>query len=46
LDMYKYEFKKFPYPRSKENIISQSKFIGASVGYKNAERFEVIKILN
>ena len=46
LNMYKYELKKFPYPRSKENILSQSKFVGSFVGFKNAERFEVIKILN
>lgn len=46
LNLYKYELKKFPYPRSKENILAQSKFIGSFVGFKNAERFEVIKILN
>ena len=42
--MYKYELKKFPYPRSKENILSQSKFVGSFVGFKNAERFEIFKI--
>tara|TARA_B100000965_G_scaffold302351_1_gene261014 strand:+ start:702 stop:1382 length:681 start_codon:yes stop_codon:yes gene_type:complete len=46
LKIYKYELKKFPYPRSKENILSQSKLVGSYVGFKNAERFEVIKILN
>jgi LmbE family N-acetylglucosaminyl deacetylase len=45
INMYKYELKKFPYPRSKENILSQSKFVGSFVGFKNAERFEVVKIL-
>ncbi len=46
INFYKYELKKFPYPRSKENILSQSRFIGSFVGFKNAERFEVIKILS
>ncbi|MBD1139308.1 PIG-L family deacetylase [Pelagibacterales bacterium SAG-MED46] len=46
INMYKYELKKFPYPRSKENILSQSKFVGSFVGFKNAERFEVVKILD
>ena len=45
LKFYNYELKKFPYPRSNENIIAQSKLAGSLCGFKNAERFEVIKIL-
>ena len=46
LNYYSYELKAFPYPRSKENIIAQSKLIGSVCGFKNAEQFEVIKILD
>jgi len=46
LNMYKYELKPFPYPRSKENIISQSKYAGSYVGFKFAEKFEIIKFLD
>jgi LmbE family N-acetylglucosaminyl deacetylase len=46
LNMYKYELKSFPYPRSKENIVSQSKYAGSFVGFKNAEKFEIIKFLD
>lgn len=46
LSMYKYELKPFPYPRSKENIISQSKHAGSYVGFKHAEKFEIIKFLD
>ena len=33
INFYKYELK-ISYPRSKENILSQSKFIGSFVGFK------------
>ena len=46
LKFYDYELKPFPYPRSKENILSQAKLSGSAVGTNYAERFEVIKILN
>jgi len=46
LKMYSYELKSFPYPRSKENIISQSKYAGSYVGFKHAEKFEIIKFLD
>ena len=46
LEFYNYELKPFPYPRSKENILSQAKLSGSAVGTNYAERFEVIKILN
>ena len=46
LNYYSYELKTFPYPRSKENIIAQSKLIGSTCGFKNAEQFEVINILD
>tara|TARA_X000000950_G_C13726412_1_gene582422 strand:- start:53 stop:736 length:684 start_codon:yes stop_codon:yes gene_type:complete len=45
LKLYNYELKQFPYPRSNENIIAQSKLAGSLCGCKHAERFEVIKIL-
>ena len=44
LKYYNYELKKFPYPRSTENIIAQSKLAGSTCGFNHAERFEVIKI--
>ena len=46
LKYYNYEMKVFPYPRSNENIIAQSKVIGSTCGFKHAERFEVIKIFD
>ena len=46
LKYYDYELKAFPYPRSNENIIAQSKSIGSKCGFKNAEQFEIIKILD
>ena len=46
LNYYSSELKAFPYPRSKENIIAQSKSVGAICGFKNAEQFEIIKILD
>ena len=44
--MYKYELKPSPYPRSKDNIIAQSKYAGSFVGFKHAEKFEIIKFLD
>jgi LmbE family N-acetylglucosaminyl deacetylase len=46
LEFYSYELKPFPYPRSKENILSQAKLSGSAVGTSYAERFEVVKILS
>jgi LmbE family N-acetylglucosaminyl deacetylase len=46
LNMYKYELKPSPYPRSKDNIIAQSKYAGSFVGFKHAEKFEIIKFLD
>lgn len=46
LNMYRYELKSFPYPRSKENILSQSRYAGSFVGFENAEKFEIIKFLD
>ena len=40
-----YELKKFPHPRSNKNILAQSELSGSIVGVKNAEKFEVIKII-
>ena len=45
LKFYDYELRKFPHPRSTENIIALSKLSGSIVGLKNAEKFEVIKII-
>ena len=45
LKFYDYELRKFPHPRSVEYIIAQSKLSGSIVGLKNAEKFEVLKII-
>lgn len=45
LKYYDYELKKFPHPRSNKIILAQSELSGSIVGIKNAERFEVIKII-
>lgn len=46
LKYYNYELKAFPHPRSNENLISQSKLAGSICGFRHAERFEIIKILD
>ncbi len=43
---YKSEMRKFPHPRSKENIISLAKVRGSTVGVKFAEAFKAIFIIN
>ncbi len=45
LKYYDYEMKKFPHPRSNKIILAQSELSGSIVGVKNAEKFEVIKII-
>ena len=42
MKIYKKETKKFPFPRSKDSIISLAKFRGTSCGYKFAESFKII----
>ncbi|MBD1169009.1 PIG-L family deacetylase [Pelagibacterales bacterium SAG-MED08] len=42
MKIYKKEIKKFPFPRSKDSIISLAKFRGTSCGYKFAESFKII----
>jgi LmbE family N-acetylglucosaminyl deacetylase len=43
LKSYKSEMRKFPHPRSIENIKSIAKVRGSTVGYKYAEAFKVIR---
>ena len=46
LKYYSYELKPYPYPRSNESIMAQSKLAGSMCGVNHAERFEVIRILD
>lgn len=46
LNLYDYELKPYPYPRSNKCIISQSILAGSACGFKNAESFEVIRIFD
>ena len=43
IDIYKSEFKKFPFPRSKEALISLAKFRGSTAGVLSAEAFILLK---
>ena len=46
LKIYKSQFSKYPSPLNIDNIINLSKLRGSSVGYKYAEAFEVIRIID
>ena len=46
LKFYNYELRPSPHPRSLENLIAQAKLSGSICGFKYAEKFEAIKILN
>lgn len=45
IEQYSGEIREFPHPRSGESIIVLSKKRGAEVGLKNAEAFEVFRII-
>ena len=45
LQLYDYELRSFPHPRSKENIIAQAKLSGSICGFKHSEKYEILKIL-
>ena len=46
IDIYKSEFKKFPFPRSKEALISLAKFRGTMIGAAAAESFQLLNQIN
>ena len=41
---YETEIKDFPFPRSKDGIITLAKYRGMQSGYKFAEAFKIIRI--
>jgi LmbE family N-acetylglucosaminyl deacetylase len=43
LKFYKNEMRKYPHARSLENVINLAKFRGASVGFKYAEAFTLLR---
>ena len=45
LDIYKNEISEFPFPRSKEALLSLGKYRGASSGLKVAEAFEILRFI-
>jgi len=45
MNAYKSEMRKFPHPRSKENIISLAKVRGSTVGLSYAEAFKVVFLI-
>ena len=45
LKIYHYELRPFPHPRSKESIEAQARLSGTQCGFRNSERFEVIREL-
>jgi len=40
---YKFEIEKYPHPRSKESLISRSKYWGSLNGIENAESFYIVR---
>ena len=45
-ECYKDEIRKYPHPRSVENIINTAKFFGSQIGVKFAEPFRLLRLLN
>ena len=45
LEIYKNEIGEFPFPRSKEALLSLAKYRGATSGVKFAEAFEILKFI-
>lgn len=46
LEVYQDELRAYPHPRSKQGVKILARYRGLEVGYKHAEAFEIIRILN